>query len=67
MIFNVAGEIFAFVNTKPTSLESYRQPQHKALQGKFLVIIKAKKLVGRITLTAKLAGLKSSSVNIEAK
>ncbi len=61
------GEIVAVGNANPTSLESYQQPQHKAWQGKCLVIVKAQKLAGRITLTAKSAGLKSSSINIELK
>jgi len=66
--FEISGDasIVGVGNSNPVSTESYLQPQRKAWQGKCLVIIKAGKQPGKITLTARSAGMKDASVVIEA-
>lgn len=59
------GEIVAVGNGKPTSLESYQLPQRKAWQGKCLVIIKANKNAGKITLKAIADGIPATTTTIE--
>jgi len=59
------GEIVAVGNGKPTSLESYQQPQRNAWQGKCLVIIKSTKKSGKITLKAVADNISSNQIIIQ--
>lgn len=61
------GTIAGVGNANPMSLESYQQPQRKTWQGRCLVIIKAGKEKGNITLKATSAGLPVATVNIIAE
>jgi beta-galactosidase len=49
------------------STESYQQPQRKAWKGKCLVIVKAGKTPGTITLKASAEGFSSSQVGITTR
>lgn len=60
------GSIVGVGNANPVSTESYQQPQRKAWQGRALVVVKAGKQPGRITLRATAQGLPPASVVIEA-
>ncbi|MVT11850.1 glycoside hydrolase family 2 TIM barrel-domain containing protein [Chitinophaga tropicalis] len=64
--FEVSGPatIAGTGNANPMSIESCVQPQRKTWQGRCLVIIKAGKEKGNITLKAKAAGLPVAEVNI---
>lgn len=58
------GTIVGVGNANPVSTESYQQPQRKAWKGKCLVIVKAGKSPGKITLKARANGLASSEIDI---
>jgi beta-galactosidase len=60
------GDIIAVANANPMSTESYQQPQRKAWQGRCLVIIKAGKEPGQISLTVSSEGLSPAKVVITA-
>jgi beta-galactosidase len=60
------GTIVGVGNANPVSLESYQLPQHKAWQGRCLVIVKSPGKAGKITLTASASGLQSSKFVITA-
>lgn len=60
------GAIAAVGNANPVSIESCEQPQRKAWHGRCLVIVKAGKQAGKITLTASAKGLKPASIVIAA-
>jgi beta-galactosidase len=66
--FNVEGPgtIVGVGNANPVSTESYQQPQRKAWQGRALVVVKAGRQTGRITLRATAQGLPPASLFIEA-
>ncbi|MEO6498159.1 MAG: glycoside hydrolase family 2 TIM barrel-domain containing protein, partial [Mucilaginibacter sp.] len=67
--FSVKGDaqIVGVGNGNPMSLESSQLPQRKAWKGKCLVIIKAGKTPGKITVSAQSAGLSSSTVSLNSK
>jgi beta-galactosidase len=60
------GTIVGVGNANPVSTESYQQPQRKAWQGRALVIVKAGRRPGRITLRATSPGLPPSTIVIDA-
>ncbi len=63
-----AGEIIATGNGDATNHTSFQSKERKAFNGKVMVIIRSKKGVkGVIKLTAKSAGLKSSTITIQVK
>ncbi len=66
--FSVAGDatIVGVGNANPTSTESYQLPQRKAWKGRCLVILKAGKQGGKITLKASAANLPVASVDVDA-
>ena len=67
--FSVSGdaEIVGVGNANPVSLESYQQQKRKTWKGKCLVIIKAGKKAGSISLFAKSTGMKPSKIILESK
>lgn len=67
--FDVSGDaqIVGVGNADPRSTESYVQPERKAWKGRALVIVKAGKQTGKITLTASTAGTKDVTVDIDIK
>jgi beta-galactosidase len=60
------GAIVGVGNANPVSTESYQQSQRKAWQGRALVVVKAGRQTGRITLRATAQGLPPASLVIEA-
>lgn len=60
---NIAFEI-QLGNANPISTESFQLPQHKAWQGKCLVIIKSNKKAGEIILKATGDGLKTVEIKL---
>ncbi|CAN5784574.1 glycoside hydrolase family 2 TIM barrel-domain containing protein [soil metagenome] len=66
--FSVDGpaSIAGVGNANPRSLEGYQQPKRNAWQGRCLVILKAGKSLGKISLTANVAGMKPVSISIDA-
>jgi beta-galactosidase len=64
--FNLTGpgQIIGLGNANPVSVESYQRPQRKAWQGRALVIVKAGREKGPITLHVRSAGFKAVSVTI---
>ena len=62
-----AGTIVGVGNADPVSVESYTSPQRKTWKGKCLVIIKAGKYPGNITLTAKGQSLPAQQITIVCK
>ena len=66
--FSVVGDatIVGVGNANPTSTESYRLPQRKAWKGRCMVILKAGKRGGNITLQANAAKLPEATVGIVA-
>jgi beta-galactosidase len=67
--FTLTGDakIVGVGNANPKSTESFQQQKRKAWKGRCLVIVKAGKQGGPITLQVNAAGLKPSSVNLTAK
>ncbi|SFN41298.1 beta-galactosidase [Chitinophaga sp. YR627] len=63
---NGPGTIVGVGNADPMSTESCQQLQRKAWRGKCLVIVKAGKQAGDITLTANAAGLSTTTIKIIA-
>lgn len=61
------GTIVGVGNANPKSTESYQQPQRRAWRGKCLVIVKAGKEPGMITLKATADGLQPAELKIEVK
>jgi len=61
------GTIVGVGNANPKSIESNQAPQRQAWQGKCLVIVKADKKAGKITLKATADGLQAAEVNIVSK
>ena len=61
------GTIAAVGSANPMSTESYQGPQRKAWQGRLLVILKAGKQPGEITLTATSNGLRPAKVVLAAQ
>ena len=59
-----AGTLAAVGNSKPTSLESFQQPQRTTYDGRCLAILKSTRAAGAIKLTARSDGLTESSVAI---
>jgi len=59
------GVIAAVDNADTASHESFQATERHALQGKCVAFVKATGSVGKITVTASAAGLKSSSVSIQ--
>jgi beta-galactosidase len=62
-----AGTLAAVGNSKPTSLESFQQPQRTTYDGRCLAILKSKRTSGAIKLTARADGLGESSVEIKTQ
>jgi beta-galactosidase len=60
------GTIVGVGNANPVSTESYQQPQHKAWQGRALVVVKSGRQPGRIVLRATAQGLHPASITIDA-
>jgi beta-galactosidase len=60
------GQIIAVANGNPMSTESYQGRQRKAWQGRCLVIVKATKQQGTITLNANASGLPTASLNMNS-
>jgi beta-galactosidase len=61
------GEIVATDNGDSTSFESFQSPERKAFNGLALVIVRAKAgQAGKIKLTAKAEGLKTTTTTIKA-
>lgn len=60
------GKIIGVGNANPVSLESYQQLKRKAWQGRCLVVMKAGKAKGPITLKAKAAGLPVATITLRA-
>ncbi|ALJ01744.1 glycoside hydrolase family 2 TIM barrel-domain containing protein [Rufibacter tibetensis] len=58
------GKIVGVGNANPKSLESYQDHERKAWQGKCLVIIKAGKNAGEITLKATAEGMGPAAVKV---
>lgn len=54
-------------NGSQTSMESFNAPQRSAFKGKCLVVIRAGKKKGAITVTASAEGLKASAVSLQAQ
>lgn len=60
-----AGTVVAVGNANPVSTESYQRPQRKAWQGKALVVVKAARRPGRITLRVTAQGLPQALIMID--
>jgi beta-galactosidase len=65
--FSVEGEgtLAAVGNSKPTSLESFQQPQRTTYEGCYLAILKSKRTPGVIKLTARADGAGESSIVVK--
>lgn len=61
------GTIEGIANANPVSVESFQLPDHKAWQGKCLVVIRSKKETGTIKLTASSASMQASTLLINVK
>ena len=62
-----AGKIVGVASGDPTNHESFKGTQHRALNGKCLVIVQATEKAGKIELTAKADGLIESTITITTK
>ena len=60
------GTIAGVGNANPVSLESFQGPQRKAWHGRCMVIVKADRTAGKITLKASSPGLEGTSIEIES-
>ena len=67
--FSVEGEgvLAAVGNSKPTSLESFQQPQRSAWEGRCLAILKTTRTAGVIQLTARAEGMAENSIYIKTR
>lgn len=67
--FEIQGPatIVAVGNARPESVESYQLPQRKAWRGRCLVVVKAGKKAGKITLKAQMEDVQAASVSLTAK
>jgi len=67
--FDIEGPctIVGVGNANPVSLESYQQSQRKAWKGRCVVIVKADKKEGIITLKASAEGLAPASIQINSR
>jgi beta-galactosidase len=65
--FSVEGEgtLTAVGSSKPTSLESFQQPQRTTYDGRCLAILKSKRTPGTIKLVAHADGLAENSIEIQ--
>jgi beta-galactosidase len=65
--FDISGPatIIGVGNANPVSLESYTAPQRNAWQGRCLVIVRAGREPGKITLTARTEGMAPAEVVVE--
>jgi beta-galactosidase len=61
------GKIVGVGNADPVSVDSYQLPQRKAWKGRCLVIVKAGKTLGKLTLNASGAGLAPVQISISTK
>jgi beta-galactosidase len=61
------GKIIGVGNANPLSLESFQQPYRKAWKGRCMVIVKAGKTAGNITVTARSKGLKPVQLTLTTK
>jgi beta-galactosidase len=61
------GTIVGVGNGNPVSIESFQLPHRKAWQGRCLVIVKAGKKAGKITLKATAVGMQSDQVVIDVQ
>jgi beta-galactosidase len=61
------GKIIGVDSGKPDSHESFQADHRKAFNGLCLAIVQAKSKPGKIRLTARAAGLKEDSIDIEIK
>ncbi len=60
-----AGEILAIGSGDPLSEEPYTGNQHKAFQGRLLVILRSTPEAGRIAVTARMEGLPAAKLELE--
>jgi len=58
------GEIIGVANGDPTNHESFKGTQHKALNGKCIVVVQSANQAGKLELTARSKGLKSNTITI---
>ncbi len=67
--FEIEGpaRLAAVCNSKPNSLESFRQPRRHAFMGRCQVILRSTHTPGKITLKATTEGLEPAQVNIQAR
>ena len=67
--FSIEGEgtLAAVGSSKPTSLESFQQPQRTTYEGRCLAILKATRTPGVIRLVARSDGLAENSIGIETQ
>ena len=61
------GSIAAVASSNPRSVESFQQPRRKAYQGRCMVILRASRTGGLITLKAEAGGLPSAEVQISSE
>ena len=61
------GKIVGVASGDPTNHQSFKGKEHRALNGKCLVIIQAGQDVGELELTASAEGLESTSITIQTK
>ena len=61
------GEIVAVANGDPTNHESFKGKQHKALNGKCLVVVQAGKTKGSIKLSAASEGMETETITLQLK
>ncbi|WP_281753010.1 beta-galactosidase GalB [Neptunitalea chrysea] len=59
------GEIVGVASGDPTNHESFKGTQHRALNGKCLVIIQSTDKAGQIEVTAKAEGLQENTISIK--
>ncbi|KAI9433785.1 glycoside hydrolase superfamily [Russula earlei] len=67
--FTVNGEAFiaGVDNGSPTSLESFKGSEHKAMNGLALAILQSTEKAGQVTLTATSDGLEKATITITTK
>ena len=58
------GKIVGVSSGDPTNNQSFTGKEHRALNGKCLVIVQASEKAGNLTITATASGLKQASINI---
>ena len=62
-----AGELIAIGSGNPLSDEMYQADQHKAFQGRLLVILRSVERAGSITVTARMEGVPESVLTLESR